>query len=157
MELDFEVHMDGPLFNGQAVQIMERYKYHLGDVLSEYAVNYIRAYLPTQYMYLGHNGGTPAYNPVPANAGELQASITAERASPETVMVHGDRVVQGAWIEGVSDMNAVVWRGRIRRGLPGRFPGYHTFRLATQDINMVAPSIADDELQRYLVELNSYA
>jgi hypothetical protein len=157
VELNFEVTMDGPLFDGRVLEIIDRYKIQLGDKIADWAVTYIRAYLPEQYMYLGHNGGDPKHNPVPGNSGELQASITSERATPELTQVHGDRVVQGAWIEGVSDMNAVIWKGRLRRGLPGRFPGYHTFRIATQELQIESRYIADNEIQMYLVEINAFS
>lgn len=154
MKITFDTSVSGPLFDGTAPAIIKRYTEKVGAVIGDKAVSDIRAYLPTQYMYLGHSGGDPRHNPIPGNAGALQASIVAERASSERVMVYGDRVTYGAWIEGVSDLNAVIWPGRLRRGLPGRFPGYHTFRIIAQELNKEASDIAYREMPPYLAELN---
>lgn len=154
MEISYDVSFDGPLFDGRAGQIIYRYAEHLAGVIADRAVTDIRAYLPTQYMYLGHNGGDVRHNPVPPNAGALQASIFAERQTEEMYLVRGDRVTYGAWIEGVSVLNSVTWPGRIRRGLSPRFPGYHTFRIITEELNAEAPGIAEIEILPYLGELN---
>jgi hypothetical protein len=145
----------GPLFDGRAESILGRYSSHLADFISERAVTDIRAYLPTQYMYLGHHGGDPRHNPVPADAGRLAASVLAERQTANEYLVRGDLVTYGAWIEGTSLMNEVIWPGRLRRGLSGRFPGYHTFRIIAQELNAEAVVIAEQELIPYLGELNA--
>ena len=155
MDISFQIDMSGPLFDGRASGIIHRYSEHLASVISDRAVTDIRAYLPTQYMYLGHSGGDPQHNPVPANAGALAASILAERQTPERVLVRGDLVTYGAWIEGIDALNQVIWPGRLRRGLSGRFPGYHTFRIITQELNNEALSIAELEIVPYLGELNA--
>lgn len=155
MEFSYEVSFQGPLFDGRAGPIIHRYAEHLASVISDRAVTDIRAYLPTQYMYLGHHGGDIRHNPVPANAGELAASVVAERQTDERYLVRGDRVTYGAWIEGDSAMNNVVWPGRIRRGLSPRFPGYHTFRIIADELNVEASGIAETEILPYLGELNA--
>jgi hypothetical protein len=155
MEVTFSVSESGPLFDGSAPGIIHRYSEHLAGVIGDRAVTDIRAYLPTQYMYLGHHGGDPKHNPVPSSAGALAASVQAERQTPESVLVRGDRVTYGAWIEGVDALNNVVWAGRVRRGLSPRFPGYHTFRIIAQELNGQAVMIAEDELPPYIGELNA--
>lgn len=155
MEFSYEVSYSGPLFDGRAGPIIHRYAEHLAGVISDRAVTDIRAYLPTQYMYLGHHGGDIRHNPVPPNAGALAASVIAERQSGERYLIRGDRVTYGAWIEGNSVLNSVVWPGRIRRGLSPRFPGYHTFRIIADELNVEVPGIAEVEILPYLGELNA--
>jgi hypothetical protein len=155
MELSFDVSFSGRLFDGRAAAILHNYAEHLASVISDRAVTDIHAYLPTQYMYLGHNGGDPRHNPVPPNAGALVASVVAERQSDEQYLVRGDRVTYGAWIEGVSTLNDVTWPGRISRGLSPRFPGYHTFRIIADELNIEAPGIAQIEITPYLGEINA--
>jgi hypothetical protein len=106
-------------------------------------------------MYLGHNGGDSRHNPVPPNAGALAASVVAEMQTQEQYLIRGDRVTYGPWIEGVDALNNVVWPGRIRRGLSPRFPGYHTFRIIADELNIKAPGIAEIEITPYLGELNA--
>jgi hypothetical protein len=135
--------------------IVQDYLRHTEQVIGDRGVTLIRAYLPTQYMYLGHHGGTPKHNPVPGNAGMLAASIATERQVPDAVAIRGDLVTYGAWIEGVDPMNLIPWKGRIRRGLSPRFPGYHTFRIISDVLDKAAEDIMVEELPPFLRELNS--
>jgi hypothetical protein len=155
MELSYDVSFSGRLFDGRAGAILHNYAEHLAGIISDKAVTDIRAYLPTQYMYLGHHGGDTRHNPVPPNAGALAASVIAERQTEEQYLVRGDRVTYGPWIEGVSSLNSVVWPGRIRRGLSPRFPGYHTFRIIADELNIEVPGIAEVEITPYLEEINA--
>lgn len=150
--IDFDFSEHGPLFNGRFEVILDSYMNHTTGVLSEKAVSMLRAYLPTQYMYLGHNGGTPQFNPIPANAGELAASIHYDRVSDEETLVTDDPVTYGPWIEGVSSLNLIVWPHR-RNPPPRRFPGYHAFRKIAQQLDVVAGEIATAELYPYLEEM----
>jgi hypothetical protein len=145
---------DEPIFNGTAVFDIKRYRRRISQAIADEGVRLIRAYLPTQYMYLGHHGGDPHHNPVPPNAGELAASIVTDRVRTDRVLIRGDMVTYGAWIEGIDDRNLIVWPGRLRRGLSGRFPGYHTFRIIRQVLDERAKGIAERELPRYLKEIN---
>ena len=151
---DISVDASGPVFDGMAVEEVHRYRDDLIETLGNEAVGRIRAYLPTQYMYLGHNGGDPVHNPIPPNAGALQASVHSDRESPSTMVVT-DAVTYGAWIEGVDIMNLVYWKGRVRRGLSPRFPGYHTFRIITQELNVEAEAIAERVLVPYIDLMNA--
>lgn len=154
MGWDIEVDLQGAIVTGLAQEAAHRYARHMEDVLSDKAVTDIRAYLPTQYMYLGHHGGTPETNPIPQNAGALAASVVAERQSENVVLVVGDRVTYGAWIEGDTSLNMVVYPHR-RNPPPRRFPGYHTFRLIAQLLQGQAEEIALSELPPYLEEMRS--
>lgn len=154
MDLNIKVTSRGVVFRGMAPAIVHRYAQHVEDVLGDRAVEDIRAYLPEQYMYLGHHGGTPEFNPVPSNAGFYQSQIRSDRASVNRVMVTDSNVVYGPWLEGISTLNEVVWPHR-RNPPPRRFPGYHTFRIIAQQLNVEATGIALSELPPYLAELNT--
>jgi hypothetical protein len=153
----FKVTVDahGTLFiPGAPEAIMLLYSNSVTGILGDMGVNMIRAYLPTQYMYLGHNGGDPKFNPVPPNAGLYQSGIHTDRQTPYVNLIHDTPVVYGPWLEGVGSRNPIIWPGRLKRGLPGRFPGYHTFRIISQELDMVAEDVANEQLGRYVEELN---
>lgn len=154
--ISIEVSLDfsGPVFDGLAHEEVTRYAEHLTGHLGEIAVDRIRAYLPTQYMYLGHNGGDPIHNPVPANAGFLAAMVHTDRMAPDLVVVNDDPVTYGAWIEGVDPKNMWFWKGRVRRGLSPRFPGYHAFRMVAQQLEADSLAIAERDLQPYIDLMN---
>lgn len=147
------VNASGPIFEGRADGIIRRALQDIEDEIGDEAVTRIRAYLPTQYMYLGHHGGTPATNPIPRNAGFLQASVHTYRASAEVRMVTDDRVIYGPWIEGIAAGNLEIWKHR-RNPPPRRFPGYHAFRKIAQQLNAEAQDIAERKLPPYIGELN---
>jgi hypothetical protein len=150
-----DVNISGPIWEGRAPGIIRRYRDHLLDALGDEAIGRIRAYLPTQYMYLGHNGGTPFRNPVPPDAGRLEASIHSYREAPELAIVTDDPIIYGPWIEGIAIGNTFFWPGRVRAGLSPRFPGYHTFRIITGQLVVESGVIADREIQPFIVELNT--
>jgi hypothetical protein len=147
------VDASGPVFDGRADAIGHMAADHIRDVIADIAVTDVRAYLPTQYMYLGHHGGTPEFNPVPPDAGALAASVYSEIQVDNSALIRGDRVTYGPWIEGVSSLNMIVWRHR-RNPPPRRFPGYHTFRIIAQEINARAGVIAQRELPPFIEEMN---
>lgn len=153
MDLEVNVDISGPVVNGMAEAAVHRYKEHVQNVIGDTGVTMIRAYLETQYMYLGHHGGTPEFNPVPANAGFLQASIHTERAVSDAVLITDDPVTYGAWIEGTDALNMVVWPHH-RNPPPRRFPGYHAFRKITASLNAMATPIAYRELPLYIRMMN---
>lgn len=152
ISIDGSVDATGPVFDGMAEAEVERYARHLEEVLGDLGVSMIRAYLPTQYMYLGHHGGTPETNPVPDNAGYLAASVHAIDIS-DAVMIVDDPVIYGPWIEGVSNGNLIIWPHR-RNPPPRRFPGYHTFRKISESLDAMATPIAFRELPPYLAAMN---
>jgi len=158
MGIEIIVTLQGSIPAGVAPAIIHRYKVHLEGVLGDMGVNLVRAYLPTQYMYLGHNGGVAGSykNPVPPNAGALVASIHTRRDTTDAQLVIGDDLIYGPWIEGVAIGNTFFYPGRVRKGLTGRFPGYHTFRKMTQVLDNATPDIAYTEIQPYIREINDY-
>jgi hypothetical protein len=154
MDINVDVNLSGPIVDGLAQREVERFARHVEDTLADIGVPMIRNYLETQYMYLGHHGGTPQFNPVPANAGALQAAVHAERATEESTIITDDPVTYGAWIEGVDSMNLIIWPHR-RNPPPRRFPGYHGFRRVSKSLNAMAVPIAYRELPFYIRMMNS--
>lgn len=156
MTIFIDVTLHGSIPAGVAPGIINRYKMHLEGVLGDMGVNLVRAYLPTQYMYLGNHGGDPRHNPIPPNAGALVASIHTRRDTIDSNLVIGDDLIYGPWIEGVAVGNTFFYPGRVRRGMSARFPGYFTFRKMTQVLDIATPDIAYTEIQPYIREINSY-
>lgn len=147
------VDLQGPLFRGLGEAEMDIFARSVEKELGDLGVTRIRAYLPMQYMYLGHNGGTPYANPVPSDAGRLEASIQAERMRPDMVQIHDGGILYGPWIEGIHPGNFVV-TPHPRNPPPRRFPGYFTFRKVSQSLEADAPHIAERKLAPYLAFLN---
>lgn len=154
MGLEISVDISGPFFNGIAALEIESYCRHLEQKLGDIGVTRIRHYLPTQYMYLGHHGGTPKFNKIPIDAGALQAAIHTDRQVKDSLIITDSPVTYGAWIEGVDDLNLVVWPHH-RNPPARRFPGYHTFRIITQILNSEAEGVALRELPPYLRAMNA--
>lgn len=154
--INYSVDLKGVIAHDAWGPIMNRYRIHLEQTLAERGQRMIRAYLPTQYMYLGNNGGDPRNNPIPPDAGRLQESVVTDFVSEGYYLVKTDEVIVGPWIEGVAVGNTFIWPGRIRRGLSPRFPGYHAFRHATQVLNDVAFEVAERELPYYIEQLETY-
>jgi hypothetical protein len=134
--------ISGPVFDGQAEAAAESFCVGLDRTLAEEAVARIKAYLPTQYKYLGHSGGSPRDNPVPKDAGYYEAQIHAE-AVGEAYLVTDTPAVYGPWLEGVSDLNNAR-----------RFPGYGAFRQTSQQLDAEAVAIAETELPPHLAAMN---
>lgn len=155
MELEVKVDLSGPIVTGQARAAVEKYARHVEQVLGDTGVSMVRAYLETQYMYLGHHGGTPEFNPIPANAGFLQANIHTERAVHDALIITDDPVTYGAWIEGTDALNMVVWPHH-RNPPPRRFPGYHAFRKISASLNSMSRPIAYREMPLYLRMMNGF-
>jgi hypothetical protein len=137
-----EVTASGPLFNGRAASAASAYCHTTEMALAEEAAVRIRAYLPTQYKYLGHSGGNQQDNPVPPDAGHYEASIHAE-AVPEGARVTDDEVIYGPWLEGTSSRNEAT-----------RFPGYGAFRQISQQVDAEAKPQAEAILPPYLAAMN---
>jgi hypothetical protein len=152
--INVSVDPGGSIFDGRWAPIMLAYKLHVEEKLADVSVRRIRAYLPTQYMYLGHNGGDTVNNPIPDNAGYLVSQIQWHRESLDTVLVNDGgypAMIYGPWIEGIAPGNAYYGvAGRTRRGLSPRFPGYHAFQKISYEVQMEAEDIADEILPTYL-------
>lgn len=143
----------GSIFDGRFSAGVTMYCRHVEDVIGEEAMHRIRRILPTQYKYLGHNDGNPRFNPVPPNPGYLETQIETHRDRPDLVLVTSGNVIYGPWIEGIAIGNMRIWPHK-RNPPPRRFPGYHTFRLVSQEMQAEATVIAERELPAYMVYID---
>jgi|SRR5579859_1756561 len=148
------VDTHGSIPSGRWKVIIDRYKSQVTSRLGDEAVTRIRAYLATQYMYLGNNGGSPQFNPVPIDAGYYQANVRSYRYSPDLALVTDSNVPYGPWLEGISDANWIIWPHR-RNPPPRRFPGYFAFKKVATQLAVDSEAIAQEELPRYIGELNA--
>ena len=146
------------MFDGSWADILFAYKQAVLNHLSDTAVRRIKEYLPTQYMYLGHNGGNPKDNPIPPDAGYLVSTIHQRRETTDSHLVLDGgypQVIYGPWIEGIAPGNTYFGaKGRMKRGLGPRFPGYHAFQKTTHEIQAVAADLAYEDLPPFLAALN---
>jgi hypothetical protein len=155
IRIKFDVSLHGAIADDMVEPILDRYAHHLEGVLADKGVAMIRAYLPTQYMYLGANGGDPFRNRVPPGAGHLVTTIHDISVADYALIVQ-DEGVYGPWIEGEAIGNNFFWPGRVRRGLSPRFSGYHTFRKIADALDDMAEEVAEEEIQYYIREINNY-
>jgi len=157
-EVIVTVDDSGPVLDGRWEPIIHAYRDHVEEELANDAVRRIRQYLPTQYMYLGHNGGDPVNNPIPSDAGFYLAHVHWDRSTDSSVLVNDGgypAMIYGPWLEGIGPGNLYYGAvGRTRRGLPPRFPGYHAFQRTSGELNLVATDLAEAMLPPYLEALN---
>lgn len=133
---------------------LNQYKTKLLEALGERAMTRIKTYLPTQYMYLGHNGGDPYHNPVPPNAGSLSASVHWIKVTDDLVQVLEGSYRYSEWIEGIALGNSFTFAGRMERGLTPEFPGYFAFKKVAATVEADAGPLADSMLAPYLAAMN---
>jgi hypothetical protein len=151
IEIFADLSTSGPVFDGAVREYVSDYLRQVEDVIGDEAVTRIRAYLPTQYLYIIE----PSYNEqAPPDAGRYQASITSSRIDFDSVMVTDGGVVYGPWLEGIATGNLIIYPHRFNPP-PRRFPGYHAFRIIGEQLDMEATAIAERELPEFLVMMNS--
>jgi len=131
---DVIVRETGPVFDGRAIVIVDAGIIRVKETLAKEGVAIIRHRLSEVYQY----------NPRPPNAGFYQSQIRAEMSVEDVVITDGD-VVYGPWLEGVGSRNSPVTR----------FPGYHTFRKVTQQLNTIAGPEANIIFRPFVEELNA--
>lgn len=156
--IDFDIETHGSVFDGAWEGILMSYRSHVEEDLADTAVSRIKRYLPTQYMYMGNNGGDPADNPPPADAGYLVSQIQWDRATYDSVIVNDGgypAMIYGPWIEGIGPGNLYFGaKGRTARGLSPRFSGYHAFAKISNELQLEAADLAESMLPPYLAALN---
>lgn len=114
------IESSGPLFDGRAVGIVERYTVAARDRLAQEGENRVHARL---HEVLRHP------------TGYYESHIHTDRQINDLVITDTP-VVYGPWLEGVGSRNSPATR----------FPGYFTFRLVSQVLNAEAGEIAQREL-----------
>lgn len=102
---DLEIDVSGPLFDGRAEAAVQDFLRDAAEEVARVGEGDVQSVLR---VVLRHP------------TGRYQGSIVIERQGNDRV-IHGDRVIYGAWLEGVGSRNRTT-----------RFKGYATFRLVTQ-------------------------
>ncbi len=122
----------GPVFDGRATLALERYKNNLKSKLGEIGKARIRLHLAGVLRHPTGRYDAKIHTEGGGAAGDLQITDAY--------------IVYGPWLEGVGSRNSPVTR----------FPGYHTFRIVYQDLDMDSHRIANDYLNLggYLREMN---
>lgn len=122
------MQFSGPLFDGHAVEILAAGCRHAEDRLAEDLIARIRTHLA---------------GVIRVNHGRYEAHIHSEDQDGHKVVT--DRwIVYGPWLEGTGSRNSPVTR----------FPGYHTFRIVSQEFGYVADNLVSAELDPYVAEVN---
>lgn len=131
--LRVNIDAEGPLATGEWKQLLERYGTDATELVADEAAERIDSLASTEFRYRSS-----------PRTGLYQKSIATE---PTTQMpgirVHVDRVVYGAWIEGVSSRNT-----------SSRFKGYRLFRRTVDDVKSRVASIVASRTDRLVRELD---
>ncbi len=123
-----EVALSGPLFDGRATRIIQRFQENLKHTLAAQGENLVRQRLQSS---------------IRVNRGVYESHIQTERQQNDLMVTDGG-MVYGPWLEGVGSRNFPKTR----------FKGYASFRLATQELERQVPGIADKEIKPVVSELN---
>lgn len=124
LEVHTRVHVHGPLFDGRADRAITDYSEAVVEDVADQGFRDVHFTLARVLKY---------------PTGYYQSHIR-DRALGSAHVIYDDRVIYGAWLEGVGSRNAPVTR----------FEGYFTFRRVAVHLNKKAPAIAQRVLQRYL-------
>lgn len=122
-----DVTTSGPIFDGRAEGIMDRYCQDSERVLADRAVNEIRNRL---------------HDVIRVNTGRYEGSIQTDRQQSDVLVTDGG-VIYGPWLEGIGSRNSPKTR----------FPGYSTFRIIAGRLDEEAQEQAEQQLPAYLEEL----
>ena len=122
-----DVTLTGPVFDGRAAVASTAL---LGDIVAEVTAEGYALVMGHLNRSIRHP--TPYY----------ETQVTTDRPGAAEARVHDRGVVYGPWLEGVSSRNQTT-----------RFKGYHSFRLATQDLERRVPDLAGAAVRRHLAAM----
>jgi hypothetical protein len=128
-----EVTVRGPLFDGEASAALRDYSDQLSQNLAQQAQRIIQD--KARRFNKSGRGGT----------GRAADSVNIRGAGSSYMVVGNSNAgeVWWPWLEGTS-----------KRNFTTRFKGYHVFRLAQNIVNKRARKLGEEELQKYLPEMN---
>lgn len=115
------VKYEGPLFDGVADDVIQAFRADMVDELAQTGTNLVHARLDQVLK---------------KPTGAFESSIVTDRQQ-DNLVIHGDQVIYGAWLEGVADKN---------KG--SRFKGYKTFRRVAGQLSRKSKDIAEDLFRR---------
>ena len=125
LEVHATINMDGPLYDGRAERAMSDFAEAAVDAVAEQGFADIGF---TLIRVLKHP------------TGYYQSRIRNRQLGPTTRVLYDDRVIYGAWLEGVGSRNTPVTR----------FEGYFTFRRVAMGLRRKAKPLAEQTLRKYL-------
>lgn len=126
--LDMDGSVRGPLRDGRAEKALEEYVQDVEKVIAQRGARMVVSLLKSNIK-----------NPTP----RYWNTIHVEPLGSGWTVTDND-AVYGPWLEGTGSRN---------RARPG-FPGYASFRLATQMLDGAAGPIAEDHLRLYIPRMN---
>ncbi|WP_084965261.1 hypothetical protein [Thermoactinospora rubra] len=127
LEIHAEVEVDGPLFDGRAMPILDDIAEEVADAVADQGFRDIHFTL---------------HRVLKRPTGFYQSQIR-DRAFASTHVLYDNRVVYGPWLEGVGSRNSPVTR----------FEGYFTFRRVALHLNRKAKPIAEQVIARHIGRL----
>jgi len=111
----------GPVFDGRATEALREFHHQCEQKVANVGVNRIQFHLDMVLRY---------------QTGRYRSGVHTDRSTGD-MTINDARVVYGPWLEGVGSRNSPVTR----------FPGYHTFRIVSQELDRDAGRIADEYLR----------
>lgn len=128
LEVHTTIHASGPVLDGRAPAVMDDYTQAVVDDVAGQGFEDIGF---TLHRVLKHP------------TGYYQSQIRNRALGAHTRVLYDNRVIYGAWLEGVGSRNSPVTR----------FEGYFTFRRVAQALNRKAGPIAERTLRRFIWRL----
>lgn len=123
--LEVHTRVHGPIFDGRALVALDDYAQAVVDDVAAQGYQDVRL---TLHRVLKHP------------TGYYESQIRDRPIGALTHVLYDNRVIYGAWLEGVGSRNAPVTR----------FEGYFTFRRVAQHLDRKAKPIAERTLHRYI-------
>lgn len=121
---DIDIETHGPIFiPGYPEAVMKQGVQHVEDEVAEEGARMVRSNLNTVLRH---------------QTGYYRSHVKAERG-----VITDGRVIYGPWLEGVGSRNSPKTR----------FPGYHTFRRTTGEIQARSGQIGDRAIAPYVRKL----
>lgn len=127
MSADVDVQCTGPLFDGSASALLQKFERDAEEQIAQAA-----------HQQLHRRYGSTFQNPTGYYKSRTVTDLRSDGAT-----VHDSNVIYGNWLEGTSHRNAET-----------RFKGYANFRKTTQEIDKLAPRMAERILSGYVERLN---
>jgi hypothetical protein len=139
------MHTSGPLFDGRADHIIERAMTEIRQKVSDKGKSLASSALGSS-IRAPRTGRSVRSVTTTDHSTTYQ---TGKYSMPVVVDINETIVTTslasyGPWLEGTGSRNETT-----------RFPGYFSFRIASQELDGQAAEIADDAIQTYIRELNS--
>lgn len=139
-----EIRVSGPVFDGRAEAAASRATAEIRQELADKGSNLAR-------LFLASSVRAPRTGRAEASIVQTSVSTTFQTGKytlpvfvdRQEIVVTTDLASYGPWLEGTGSRNFTT-----------RFKGYHSFRLAAQSLQSIAPMVAESVLTKYIPEMN---